>query len=327
MTTAGATNVLQLTEVAEPAITSPTQIKVQLAAAGVNPVDTKIRSRGVFYPDGLPAILGCDGAGTVVETGEAVDRFNTGDEVWFCHGGLGGAAGNYAEYTVLEQAEAEHKPPSLSFEQAAALPLVLITAWEALFDRAGLEAGQSVLVHAGAGGVGHVAIQLAKSVGARVATTVSSDEKADFVTALGADRAIRYNEVEFVEDVMDWTNGEGVDVVLDSLGGDVFQRSLEAAKVYGHVNTLLDPGNADWGEARNRNLAISFTLMLTPMLKNMADARRHQGDILNNCAELIEAGKLRTQVAHTFALEDAAKAHEHIEQGHTLGKIVLDCNR
>ncbi len=324
MTAAGAPDVLHIADVPEPEITKPMQIKVNIKAAGINPVDTKLRSRGVLYPDALPAILGCDGAGVVTEIGSDVTRFKPGDAVWFCHGGLGGTPGNYAEYTVLEEVEAELKPPSLSFEQAAALPLVLITAWEALFDRANLQAGQHVLIHAGAGGVGHVAIQLAKSVGAKVATTVSTDEKAEFVTRLGADRVINYKRQDFVEQVTQWTNGEGVDVVLDSLGGDTFQRSLGATKVYGHVNTLLDPGTGiEWKEARNRNLSISFTLMLTPMLKNMADARRHQGEILNRCSELIEAGKLETVVSHEFALEDAAKAHALIEEGHVCGKVVL----
>jgi len=324
MTAIGGPDVLQAADIPEPALTTPAQIKVQLKAAGVNPVDTKLRSRGVFYPDALPAILGCDGAGVVTETGSGVTRFRPGDEVWFCHGGLGGAPGNYAEYTVLEQAEAEIKPPSLSFEQAAALPLVLITAWEALFDRARLQAGQSVLIHAGAGGVGHVAIQLAKSAGAIVATTVSNDEKAEYVTGLGADRVIRYRDADFVEDVLQWTGGDGVDVVLDSLGGETFQRSLGAAKVYGHVNTLLDPGTGvEWKEARNRNLSISFTLMLTPMLKNMTVARKHQNEILNRCSALIDAGQLVPLVSQAFALEDASKAHEMIEQGHMSGKIVL----
>ena len=180
MTAAGSADVLQLTDVDEPQITSPTQIKVQLKAAGVNPVDTKIRSRGLFFPEALSAILGCDGAGVVIETGDKVTRFMPGDDVWFCNGGLGGAQGNYAEYTVLDEKEAEMKPRRLSYEEAAALPLVLITAWEALFDRAGLVEGQTVLIHAGAGGVGHMAIQLAKSVGAQVVTTVSTQEKAAF---------------------------------------------------------------------------------------------------------------------------------------------------
>ena len=138
MTAPGPADVLQVTEVDEPQISSPTQIKVKFKAVSVNPVDTKLRSRGVFYQDALPAILGCDGAGVVVEAGGSVTRFMPGDDVWFCHGGLGGAPGNYAEYTVLDEKEAEMKPARLSFEQAAALPLVSITAWEALFDRAGV---------------------------------------------------------------------------------------------------------------------------------------------------------------------------------------------
>jgi NADPH2:quinone reductase len=324
MTEAGPADVLQFTEVAEPEISEPSQIKVQLKAASVNPVDTKIRSHGLFYPDALPAILGCDGAGVVVEAGEKVTRFVPGDEVWFCHGGLGGAPGNYAEYTVLDEKEAEVKPRRMSFEQAAALPLVSITAWEALFDRAGLKARQTVLIHAGAGGVGHVAIQLAKSAGARVCTTVSSDDKANFVRRLGADKIIRYHDSDFVEEVMQWTNGEGVDVVLDSIGGETFQRSLSAAKVYGHVNTLLDPGpGVDWKEARDRNLSISFTLMLTPMLMGIAEARRRQGKILHRCAKLSTDFKLKAVVSDVLPLKDAAAAHEMIEQGHVQGKIVL----
>lgn len=325
MTDVGPADVLQLAEVDEPQISSPTQIKVRLKAAGVNPVDTKLRNRGLFYPDAvMPAILGCDGAGEVIETGDNVTRFMKGDDVWFCHGGLGGAPGNYAEYTVLDEKEAEMKPRRMSFEQAAALPLVAITAWEALFDRACLKARQSVLIHAGAGGVGHVAVQLAKSAGARVCTTVSSDEKANFVRRLGADKIIRYQDCDFVEEVMKWTNGEGVDVVIDTIGGENFQHSLPAAKVYGHVNTLLDPGTeVDWKVARDRNLSISFTLMLTPMLMDMAEARRRQVKILHRCAKLITDFKLKPEISDVLPLKDAAVAHQMIEQGHVQGKIVL----
>jgi len=324
MTDVGPADVLQLADIDEPEISSPNQIKVKLKAAGVNPVDTKLRSRGVFCDDALPAILGCDGAGVVVETGDRVTRFTPGDDVWFCHGGLGGAPGNYAEYTVLDEKEAELKPSRLSYEQAAALPLVSITAWEALFDRAGLKASQTILIHAGAGGVGHIAIQLAKSAGARVCTTVSTEEKAVFVKRLGADRTIRYHDSDFVEEVMQWTHGEGVDVVLDTIGGETFQRSLSAAKIYGHVNTLLDPGtDISWKQARNRNLSISFTLMLTPMLMELPEARRRQGQILNRCAKLITDFKLKPTVSDVLPLEDAAVAHRMIEQGHVQGKIVF----
>jgi NADPH2:quinone reductase len=325
MTATGpAAEVLQLVDVPEPEITTPTGIKVRLKAAGINPVDTKIRKNGVFFPAALPAIPGCDGAGTVMETGAGVTRFQPGDDVWFCHGGLGGAPGNYAEIAVLEESAAGAMPPTLSFEEAAALPLVLITAWEALFDRAGLAAGQTVLVHAGAGGVGHVAIQLAKTVGAQVATTVSTPEKAELVRQLGADHVILYQDSDVTEAIMEWTAGRGVDVVLDTVGGDTFRHSLDAASVYGHVVTLLDPGNdVNWKNARSRNLSISFTLMLTPMLQDLPEARRHQGEILHRCAELATVGKLRPLVSTTLPLAKAAQAHQLIEAGHVQGKIVL----
>jgi NADPH2:quinone reductase len=319
-----AREVLRVVDIDEPAPDSPTAIKVQLKAAGINPVDTKLRARGLLCPNTGPAILGCDGAGIVVDCGTAVTRFRVGDAVWFCHGGLGGAQGNYAEYTVLDEQEAERLPAGLDFESAAALPLVLITAWEALFDRAGLAEGQTVLIHAGAGGVGHVAIQLANSVGARIVTTVSTTDKAAFVRLLGADHVIHYRDCDFVEAALDWTGGRGVDVVLDTQGGETFRRSLAATRVYGHVVTLLDPGSdVDWKDARNRNLSVSFTLMLTPMLRDLPEARRHQGDILRRCATLIEAGTLKPLVSKVFPLDEAAAAHELIEAGHVQGKIVL----
>ncbi len=322
-----AREVLRVVEIDEPVVSRPTTIKVQLKAAGVNPVDTKLRSRGVLFPKAYPAILGCDGAGIVTECGTAVTRFRPGDAVWFCHGGLGGADGNYAEFTVLDEQEAVLMPGSLDFETAAALPLVLITAWEALFDRAGLESGQTVLIHAGAGGVGHIAIQLANSVGARIATTVSTTEKAAFARLLGADHVIHYQDRDFVEAALEWTGGRGVDVVLDTLGADTFQRSLGAARVYGHVVTLIDPGmNVNWQEARNRNLSISFTLMLTPMLQDLPEARQHQVEILRRSAPLIDAGTLRPLVSETLPLHEAARAHELIESGHVQGKIVLAMN-
>ena len=321
-----AAEVLKLVEIPEPNITEASQIKVRLKAAGVNPIDTKLRSRGVFYPDALPAILGCDGAGVVTETGDKVTRFQPGDAVWFCHGGLGGAPGNYAEYSLLDQSEAEAKPATLGFEEAAALPLVLITAWEALFDRAGLAAGQTVLIHAGAGGVGHVAIQLAKAVDAQVVTTVSTPEKASLARQLGADKTILYTVEDVNTAVMEWTSGRGVDVVLDTIGGDTFRNSLELACIYGQIVTLLDPGDdVSWGTARNRNLGIHFTLMLTPMLQGLPEARRHQGEILNRCAGLIADGKLKPFVSSTLPLDEAVRAHELIEAGHVQGKIVLTC--
>jgi len=229
MTATGSADVLRLnTQASEPQIERSTQIKVRLEAAGVNPIDTKVRTRGLFYSAEPPAILGCDGAGEVVAVGAQVDRFKVGDKVWFCHGGLGREPGNYAQFTVLEQAEAELKPASLDFSEAAAAPLVLITAWEALFDQARLSAGETVLIHAAAGGVGHVAVQLAKQHGARVIATVGNEENATFVRQLGADEVIDYRQQRLLEQVMAMTDGKGVQVGFDTVGPSVFRDTIPA---------------------------------------------------------------------------------------------------
>ena len=323
MTESGGPEVLRLVDVPEPE-PGPGEIKVRLHAAGVNPIDTKLRSRGVFFENALPAILGCDGAGIVERVGAGVTSFEVGDELWFCHGGLGGASGNYAEVTVVPADVARRKPAPLSFEQAAAAPLILITAWEALFDRAGLQRDQTVLIHGGAGGVGHVAIQLARHAGARVCTTVGSEASARFAESLGAERVIDYREQPFVEAVLDWTGGRGVDVALDIMGGQVFVDTFRAMAHYGNLVTLLDPGSAvQWKEARNRNLRIGFELMLTPMLVNLPAARAHQGEILDRGAELCDAGNLNIEVSGVLPLAQAAEAHRRIETGHTHGKLVL----
>jgi NADPH2:quinone reductase len=320
----GGPAVLQLVDRPRPQLTGPADILVRLKAAGVNPVDTKIRQRGALLPDGLPAVLGCDGAGVVEEAGAEVTRFKPGDEVWFCHGGLGGPVGNYAEYIVLDNQLAQSKPLSIDFVQTASAPLVLLTAWEALHDRARLSAGQTVLIHAGAGGVGHVAIQIARAAGARVCTTVSSPEKADFANALGAEYCINYREEDLVESIMDWTEGRGVDVALDTVGPEVFRRTIPAMAHYGDLVTILDPGpDLDLKEARNRNLRISLELMLTPMLFNLQRARTHQGEILRRCAKMIDRGDIKIHVSQTFPLAEAQKAHKLIEEGHVTGKLAL----
>jgi NADPH2:quinone reductase len=297
---------------------------VRLKAAGVNPVDTKIRAKGVLLPDMLTAVLGCDGAGVVEAVGSDVSRFKPGDAVWFCHGGLGGPHGNYAEYIVVDEAVAQPKPASLDFVHAAAAPLVLITAWEALYDRARLHEGQTVLIHAGAGGVGHVAIQLARLAGARVATTVSSPDKAEYVHALGAECAINYRSEDLVEAIADWTGGRGVDVAFDTVGPEVFRRTIPAMAVYGDLVTILDPGpDLDLKEARNRNLRISLELMLTPQLRGLDQALAYQGSILRRCGDLFDQGKLSVYVADTYPLARAAEAHRRLEAGGAKGKLVL----
>jgi NADPH:quinone reductase len=325
MTAPGNPDVLQLQEVPNPGVpVGSTELLVRLVAAGINPIDTKLRKRGTFYPEQMPAILGCDGAGIVEAVGAGVQRFRVGDAVYFCNGGLGGHQGNYAEYTVVDERFAAHKPDSLSFAEAAGAPLVLITAWEALYERGRLEPGERVLIHAGAGGVGHVAIQLAKLKGASVATTVSSEEKARFVRQLGADHVILYQQTDFAQAALDWTNGEGVDLAFDTVGGETFHKTFPAVRVYGDIVTILEPdANTVWKVARNRNLRIGLELMLTPMLLNMVETQQHHGEILAECADWINQGKLKIHVSHKFPLQDAAKAHQLLESGSITGKIVL----
>ncbi len=324
MTAPGGPEVLQLQEVAAPKLQTETEILVRLKAAGVNPIDTKLRQRGTFYPDQMPAVLGCDGAGIVEEVGRDVQKFRVGDEVYFCDGGLGAPTGNYAEFSVVDERFAAHKPRSLSFAEAAAAPLVLITAWEALYDRGRLEAGRYVLVQAGAGGVGHVAIQLAKLAGARVCTTVSNAQKAAFVQQLGAERVVLYPTTNVVQDVTAWAEGEGVHLGFDTVGGKIFSQTIAATRTYGDVVTLLDPSpETDWKTARSRNQRVSYELMLTPMLQDMTTGRQDQAKILLQCARLIDQGQLKIHLSDRFPLADAAAAHRQIESGSTTGKVVL----
>lgn len=321
----GSPNVLQIQDVLKPHINDSQEILIRLRAAGVNPIDTKVRQRGTFYPQEMPAILGCDGAGVVETVGSGVDKFRPGDEVYFCYGGLGKrSTGNYAQYAVVDQNFVAAKPKSLSFAEAAAAPLVLITAWEALYDRGGLEPGRRVLIHGGAGGVGHVAVQLAKLKGAEVATTVGSVEKERFVRSLGADYPILYQQRDFVQATLDWTGEEGVELALDTVGGATFAQTFAAIQLYGDIVTLLQPdGKTNWKPARSRNLRIGFELMLTPQLNNNFEAIQAQGQILKQCSRLFDQGRLKIHVNQTFPLEKVAKAHEAIEGGSTLGKLVL----
>ncbi|MFK5949985.1 MAG: zinc-dependent alcohol dehydrogenase family protein [Methylococcales bacterium] len=323
MNKVGSTNNLQLSTIDEPEITHPTEVKINIKAAGVNPIDCKIRNNGSFYQHPLPIVLGCDGAGEIISVGEAVTQYKVADEVWFCHGGLGQEQGSYAEYTVIDSRWIALKPKTISFAEAAAMPLVLITAWGALFDKGNLQANETVLIHAGAGGVGHIAIQLAKLKGAIVITTVSSKEKADFCLSLGADHVIIYTQDKVLDEVNRLTSGRGVELVIDTVGTDVFKLSIFCAAYFGRIITLLDPGELSLAEARMKNLLIGFELMLSPLLKQLDSARDHQVKILNQCAQWIDQGKLKVKISETLPLEQAPMAHSKIEQGHTTGKIVL----
>lgn len=325
MTTAGGAEVLTLQNIDKPELPSPHHLRVKLAAAGVNPIDTKLRAKPVYYPDKLPAILGCDGAGIVEKTGSAVTRFKEGDAVYFCNGGIGDEPGCYAEYTTLHEEYCAASPANLGLQDSAALPLVLITAWEALVERANLQAGQTILIHGGAGGVGHIAVQLARHLGARVAVTVGDDKKEGLAQGLEAEKIIRYKEEDFVVDVVDWSGNKGVDVVLDTVGGETFLRSFNAARIGGKIVTLLSTPLSleDAQLARLRNLSLCYELMLAPQVMKLHEERIRQRRILEQGAQLVEAGTLGVLVSYALPLREAAEAHRLIEKGGVSGKIIL----
>ncbi|MCG8378563.1 MAG: zinc-dependent alcohol dehydrogenase family protein [Proteobacteria bacterium] len=319
----GGPDLLTSGEIDDPVIQKPTEIKVRLKAAGINPIDTKLRA-GLYPVENFPVILGCDGSGIIEELGSEVTHFKQGDEVFFFHGGVGGIQGNYAQFKVLDEHFIAHKPESIDFNVAAAAPLVLLTAWESLFDHAQIKQGQTVFINAGAGGVGHVAIQLAKHAGASVCTTISNDEKAAYVKRLGADYIINYKEQDVAEAVLEWTNGDGVDIVIDNIGSSEIQSAFSFIKHYGKIVTLLQPDkDIDWSLARFKNIQFHFEVMLSPLLFDLSEKQKHQTEILENCARLIDDGKLQVNVGKQFDLEYAAEAHRLIEEGHTTGKIVL----
>jgi NADPH2:quinone reductase len=327
ITTPGDSQVLNMADMPEPALKRDSQLLVRLKAAGINPIDTKIRGAMDRFPVQNPCILGCDGAGIVEAVGTQVKRFRPGDEVYFCQPPFNDRQGTYAELCVVDEAFVAPKPKSLDFAHAAAAPLVLITAWEALYDRAWLEDAQRVLIHAGAGGVGHVAIQLARAAGASVATTVSTPDKAALVAALGADKVIRYRDEDVVQAVMAWSEGTGADIVFDTLGDDVFKLSVSCAKLYGQLVTILTPpADMDWSEARLRNLSVSQELMLSPTLLEATEAQGLQGNILRQCARMFDNDELKIIVAKKFSLEQAAEAHRFLEDEHPAGKLVLTIN-
>lgn len=323
MIKAGTPDVLEYQEIETPEIKLDSELLIHIQAAGVNPLDTKLR-QGLYPMDNLPAVLGCDGSGIVEAIGSEVSKFKVGDEVYFFHGGIGPIQGNYAEFRTIEERFVAHKPESLNFTEAAAAPLALITAWEALHDRVQIKAGQNVFINAGAGGVGHLAIQLAKIVGANVCTTASSEEKADFVRSLGADMVINYKEQDFVAAIMNWTDGKGVDIVMDNVGGEWIEKSFPAVAHYGQFVTLLQPDKeTDWTVARQRNIGIHLEIMLSPLLFDLQDAQKHQTFILEECARYFDAGKLKIHISKSMPLAEAATAHTDIETGTTTGKIVL----
>ncbi|MEU3060825.1 NADP-dependent oxidoreductase [Streptomyces subrutilus] len=276
------------------------EVLVRVRAAGVNPVDWKTRESGGLIAWGPVPAVGWDVSGTVEAVGPGVTLHRVGDEVYGMPR-FPQQAGAYAEYVAAPARHFARKPASLDHVRAAALPLAALTAWQSLVDTAGVTAGQRVLVHAAAGGVGHLAVQIAKARGAYVIGTASA-AKHDLLRALGADELVDYRTTAFEDVVSD------VDVVLDAVGGDLARRSLKVLKPGGHLVTLPGPDGlpADAGDVH------AVWLLVEPDLKG-----------LEEIAALVDRGLLKPLVDTVLPLEQAAKAHEIGELGRTTGKIVL----
>ncbi|MFF3333941.1 NADP-dependent oxidoreductase [Streptomyces sp. NPDC002888] len=298
----GGPEVLKEVELERPA-PRPNEVLVRVRAAGVNPTDWKHRATGGFLGS-PPFVLGWDVSGVVEATGIGVAAFVPGDEVFgmlpypFGHG-------SHAEYVTVPARALVHKPAAIDHVQGGALPLVSLTAWQALVETADVRPGQRVLIHAAAGGVGHVAVQIAKARGAYVIGTASAG-KHGFLRELGVDEAIDYRETDFAEAVKD------VDVVLDTIGGDYAVRSLRVLRPGGVVVSILPVGSEEFLQEAER--------LGVRALRMLVDADRAG---MRAIAELVEAGELRATIAGTFPLADAAEAHRLGDTGRTTGKLVL----
>jgi len=307
----GGPDSFELSDVPEP-VPQAGQVLVRVHATSINPLDYQVR-RG-DYPDlvPLPAITGHDVSGVVEAIGPGVSAFAPGDEVWYTPQIFDGQ-GSYAEYHVAAESIIARKPASLSHLEAASLSLVGGTVWEALTVRAVLRVGESILIHGGAGGVGHVAIQVAKAMGARVFTTVR-EANADFVRSLGADVVIDYTQEDYVEAIMRETAGHGVDVVFDTIGGDTLSRSADALAQLGRVVSIVDiaqPQNLVQAWGKNASYHFVFT-------------RQNRGK-LDELSALVERGQLRPHVGAVYSLADIPLAHARLESANNglLGKIAI----
>lgn len=302
----------------------PGEVLITAKAASVNVVDTKIRTDRLELAPDAPIILGCDVAGVVSAVGEGVSAFKIGDAVYGCVGGVKNSSGTYAEQVIADAQLLAHKPANLSFAEAAALPLVAITAWEALVDRAQVQPGDRVLVHGGAGGVGHIGVQLAKALGATVHTTISGPKKAELARKLGADRTIDYRTHPVETYVAEATDGAGYDVVFDTIGGDNIAPSLQAVGVNGRVATIVSLGTAvDLTALHLKNARLDVIFMLIPLLTGKG--RAAHGEILRRISALVDTGAIQPLLDEKrFTLDEVEAAHAHLQSGSAIGKIVLE---
>ncbi len=298
------------------------QVLVRIRASAVNPLDLKIQAgQAAHARQTLPAILGMDLAGVVESVGPGGSRFRRGDEVYGLTGGVGGLQGSLAEYAAVDADLLAAKPANMTMREAAALPLIFITAWEGLVDRAHVSAGQKVLIHGGAGGVGHIAIQIAQAFGADVFATGSARDRL-FIEQLGA-TFIDYANAVVADYVAAHTSGRGFDVVYDTVGGAVLDASFNAVARFGHVVSALGWGTHALAPLSFRAASYSGVFALLPMLTG--EGRAHHGEILREATLLCEAGKLMPRLdSRRFTLGTVDAAYGALRERTASGKIVVE---
>jgi NADPH2:quinone reductase len=299
------------------------QVLVKIKASGVNPLDLKIITGQAAHAKAkLPAILGIDMAGIVEAVGEGITNFKIGDEVYGMTGGINGVQGSLAQYAAVDADLLAIKPKNISMREATALPLVFITAWEGLVDRANISEGKTVLIHGGAGGIGHVAIQIAKAKDAKVFSTVDPS-KNDLMYEYGA-TPIDYQKLSVDEYIAEYTDGEGFDIVYDTVGGATLDASFKAVKQYtGHVLSALGWGTHSIAPLSFKGATYSGVFTLYPLISGKG--RAHHGEILREATKLVEAGKVIPIIdAELYTMNTVAEAYQAIADKVAKGKVIID---
>ena len=301
------------------------QVLVKIAATSVNPIDTKIRKgvvQNAFQPN-FPMILHSDFSGEIVEIGETVSRFSVGDLVY----GFNASGGALSDYLLVDESILAKAPKNIQIQDSASLPLTSITAWEALVDRGNIKAGNHILIHGGTGGVGHVAIQIAKSLGATVSTTVSSNEKAALVKSLGVDHVINYNDESVLAYVERLTNGKGFDVVFDTVGTDNLDKSFQAVKQKGTVLAIAARSTHDLTPLHSKSLSLHVIFIM--LTQKTEEGRKEHGAILHKIANLVESEKVKPLInPKRFTFEEISEAHDYFENKEVeYGKVIVENQR
>ncbi|MBG0789676.1 MAG: zinc-binding dehydrogenase [Desulfovibrionaceae bacterium] len=304
-------------------VPGPGEVLVRVAGSSFNPIDNKMATLGnlLSFAPASPALLGMDVSGEVIATGKGATRFQPGDHVMGCAGGVVDIPGALAQYMAADERLLAPAPACMDLADAACLPLVSITAWLGLFGKASLARGQTLLVHGGAGGVGHMAVQLGAHIGAEVCATVSSPEKGLVVEALGG-TPINYRETRVEEYVDAHTGGRGFDVVFDTVGGIVLDQSFTAAKTGGQVVSTVTRSSHDLSLLHTKSLSLHVVFMLLPMITG--EGRELHGEILANVSGLVDEDALAVLIDdRRFDFREVGDAHRHWERGRASGKISL----